>query len=431
MTTDPQKTIFFSYRNTSQYLARRICLALREAGFDVHFTANPISNLPSEAISMHPAHLRHLAARPHFVILLAPSVLKRCQHPGDWLYREIDIAMSFKRNVIPIVEEHVDLDKEIGYLPPALREKFRGYPGIPLKHRAFQTAMKKLTARILEAPVADISLLPAPRAKQQTVVAPTQDELRGEKWFNSGFKKHQTDKNLDGALADYTESLRLNPQNDDTYNNRGWVLGDMRKYDDALADFESAIRVNPKSDYGYNNRANIRQFKRDYQNSIADYNEALRLNPNYPEAYSNRGAARQASGDVAGALADFDHSLRLNSENAAARNNLANMLPAGMAIEEYNEVIRHEPLNVGAYNNRGLARAYRGDIDGALADYAEALRLDPDYAKAYYNRGLLYEKQTHNLAGAIADYEKYLELDDRRYDEVKARVADLKQQLKE
>jgi lipoprotein NlpI len=43
-----------------------------------------------------------------------------------------------------------------------------------------------------------------------------------------------------------------------------------------------------------------------------------------------------------------------------------------------------------AYNDRGLARWNKGDVDGAFSDYDQATRLDPNYELPYFNRGVLY-----------------------------------------
>ena len=82
-----------------------------------------------------------------------------------------------------------------------------------------------------------------------------------------------------------------------------------------------------------------------------------------------------------------------------------------------------------AYNNRGIARGAKGDLDGALADYSEAVRLksvDPD---AYYNRALLWRRK-QGYRAAIADFEKYLQLGGGQRDgdqaEVEGMIRDLK-----
>jgi tetratricopeptide (TPR) repeat protein len=53
----------------------------------------------------------------------------------------------------------------------------------------------------------------------------------------------------------------------------------------------------------------------------------------------------------------------------------------------YGEAIRLGPENLGAFNNRGIARYDKGDLDGAVQDYDEAIRLKPDFSEAFNNRG--------------------------------------------
>ena len=61
------------------------------------------------------------------------------------------------------------------------------------------------------------------------------------------------------------------------------------------------------------------------------------------------------------------------------------------------------------YNNRGLARQAKGDLDGALDDYNEAIRLKPDEADVYYNRGIT-RKAKGDMDGALDDYNEAIRL---------------------
>jgi tetratricopeptide (TPR) repeat protein len=54
------------------------------------------------------------------------------------------------------------------------------------------------------------------------------------------------------------------------------------------------------------------------------------------------------------------------------------------------------------YYNRGLAKQDKGDLDGAIADYNRAIELDPKYFFAYNNRGNA-KKDKDDLDGAIGD----------------------------
>ncbi|MGA2259776.1 MAG: tetratricopeptide repeat protein, partial [Thermoguttaceae bacterium] len=90
------------------------------------------------------------------------------------------------------------------------------------------------------------------------------------------------------------------------------------------------------------------------------------------------------------------------------------------AIACLSEVIRLDPKNAMAYNNRGVAYSFQGDDDKALADLSEAIRLDPKCASAYGSRAGLYSARG-DYDRALADASKALQLDQRVY-YVRARV---------
>ena len=62
-----------------------------------------------------------------------------------------------------------------------------------------------------------------------------------------------------------------------------------------------------------------------------------------------------------------------------------------------------------AYNNRGIAYRYRGDLDRAIRDYDQAIHLKPDYASAYNNRGVAYINKGDADHG-IADYDRAIQI---------------------
>ena len=59
---------------------------------------------------------------------------------------------------------------------------------------------------------------------------------------------------LGGAIADYTEAIRLNPEFLSAFNNRGNARADQGDLNGAIADFSEAIRLNPQNVSAFNNR---------------------------------------------------------------------------------------------------------------------------------------------------------------------------------
>ena len=58
------------------------------------------------------------------------------------------------------------------------------------------------------------------------------------------------------------------------------------------------------------------------------------------------------------------------------------------AIEALDRVIEFNPDDVGAYNERGLAKDEIGDYGGATQDFAWAIEVAPENVDAYFYRRL-------------------------------------------
>ena len=100
---------------------------------------------------------------------------------------------------------------------------------------------------------------------------------------------------------------------------RGHENNEKRELDAALADLDEAIRLDPTYACSYNNRGRTYAFKGDYDRAITDYSEALKLNPNMAIAYNNRGDAYFRKGELDEAIADFGMAVRVAPNYARVR----------------------------------------------------------------------------------------------------------------
>ena len=98
---------------------------------------------------------------------------------------------------------------------------------------------------------------------------------------------------FDRAVANFSEAIRLHPDDASAFNSRGDAYESKGDYDRAIADYNEAIRLNPNYAIAFNNRGIVYAHKGNQFRAIADYNEAIRLKPNYAIAFCNRGIARQ------------------------------------------------------------------------------------------------------------------------------------------
>ena len=218
---------------------------------------------------------------------------------------------------------------------------------------------------------------------------------------------------LERAITDYNEAIRLDPKYADAYYNRAIAYKAKGDLDRAIADYNEAIRLNPNDALAYNNRGIAYRAKGELDRAIADYDEAIRLDPRDALAYNNRGIAYQAKGDFGRAIADYDEAIRREPKDALARYNRGIAYKAlgdlDRAIADYGDAVRLNPRDTLAYGHRGYAYQAKGDVDSALADFSEAIRLDPKNAWAYKNRGVVY-LYGGSLEKARADFKQAAEL---------------------
>ena len=218
---------------------------------------------------------------------------------------------------------------------------------------------------------------------------------------------------LDKAIADYTQAIRLDPNNTSAYIHRGYVYYAKGDYNRAIADYDQAIKLAPYSKAAYNNRGHVLADKGDLDAAIADYDQALRLDPNFTEAYKNRGNAYYFKNDYDRAIADYNQMLRLDPNDAGTYSIRGaiyfNKNDFDRAIADYTQAIRIYPNHATYYYNRGASYHMKGDIDRAITDYTQAIRLDPNNATAYRNRGAAYNTK-NDFDRAIADFAQAIRL---------------------
>ena len=193
--------------------------------------------------------------------------------------------------------------------------------------------------------------------------SPTRQGMKAEDYlarslFERGLEKERK-SDFRGAIADYSEAIRLNPKDANAYNNRGSAKLDLGDKQEAISDYNESILINPNFANPYNGRGNVKRALGDEQGAIADYNKAIQINPEYAEPYNNRGNAKDDLGDKQGAIAD------------------------------YNEAIRINPNLAAPYYNRGLIKKKRGEQQEALADFQKASELYQKQGNTeWYNNSL-------------------------------------------
>jgi tetratricopeptide (TPR) repeat protein len=178
------------------------------------------------------------------------------------------------------------------------------------------------------------------------------------------------------ALADYDLCLQLRPTYGSAYNNRGLIFMRRGELQRALDEFNLAVKhiSNDQSRFLHHyNRARVEGLLKQYDASLADYAEAQKVNPDGPQVPAYRCITYTSMGEFDEALADC------------------------------NAALAKAPNQIYTLTSRANAYLGKSNLDAALDDYNQVLKTNPNYVRAYVGRGQLYEKR-RNLAAARSDY---------------------------
>lgn len=160
--TRAEKTVFICYRRTNAAWALAISQYLTTNGFDAFVDYQEIASGDFAQVI-----LENIRARAHFLVLLTPSALERCDVQGDWFRREIEEALETRRNVVPLLLEGFD------FSAPATETKLTGklavlnrYNALTIPAAYFEAAMTKLRDKFLDVPLETVLHPPSELAKE-------------------------------------------------------------------------------------------------------------------------------------------------------------------------------------------------------------------------------------------------------------------------
>jgi tetratricopeptide (TPR) repeat protein len=164
---------------------------------------------------------------------------------------------------------------------------------------------------------------------------------------------------LEEAVDYFTRRIDSSPQDAYAYKSRGHARRLGSELDLALKDYDEAIRLAPKEAAYRFGRGTAWHETGDYDKAIKDYNEAIQLDPKYTLAYHTRGLAWRAKGDYDKAIGDFTEAIKL------------------------------EPKDAVALNDRAVAWITKKEYDKAVKDFDEAVRVNPKYGTPLGNKAYL------------------------------------------
>jgi tetratricopeptide (TPR) repeat protein len=191
---------------------------------------------------------------------------------------------------------------------------------------------------------------------------------------NEGWIEKETLIPLKQAVEFFTKALEENPDataiNHQLRAHARQATGDL---DGAIADISEAIRLEPDSAELFDHRAVLWTEKKDLGKALADIDEAVRLRPDSTHMLTTRGLIRMRKADYAGAAKDFDEAQKADDANPYAHNALAWLLATcpDADVRSGRRAVTHAEKAVEL-----TERKHGAFLDTLAAAYAEVQRFD-------------------------------------------------------
>ncbi len=208
---------------------------------------------------------------------------------------------------------------------------------------------------------------------------------------------HSPEGDLQGALAYVEESLRIESNNAEALNTRGYIRQQLGDFTSARRDFEASIRLNPTFAAPHNNLGVLNYKEGRLDEAMVNYREAMRLNPRDPEAQRNLGIVLMDLGRTEEADPYIRRAYELNPDSPEVLSNLASLNLRENRLDDavglFQRAIALKPDFPAARNNFGITLERLHRLPEAELQYREVLKLDPQSPIAQNNLGYILLQQ--------------------------------------
>jgi tetratricopeptide (TPR) repeat protein len=199
-------------------------------------------------------------------------------------------------------------------------------------------------------------------------------------------------------------------------------------YEDAIEYFTQSMAMDPNYSEYYNDRGAVHFKMGHLQDAERDYLQAIELSPPYAEVWTNLGQCYRAMERMDDAIAAYSRALDLDPARTLALVGRADahgeLDRADLALADYDAALALEPDQPLVLGSRAIVHYESGRVSEALADLDAAIALAPDIAELYQNRAVaLQEMDRHD--DAARDLSSYLRLspDAEDRDDVESSLA--------
>lgn len=260
---------------------------------------------------------------------------------------------------------------------------------------------------------------------------------------------HLVTRSYKNAIADFTESLRITPENFCTpcaFANRGIAYFELSDVDSALNDFLESRKYDAAPAEIHHNIGLIYQKKGDFDNAVQAFTEAVKRDPTFADSHShladlffkgkqferaiesmsrvlsaepnnwrvlnNRGIAFIKLGNYSEGIDDLNRAKLINPEIDQSDETRSSPIDKQLFLSEmakYNQLLTSDANSAAAYLSRATLFNLVADFERARADLDKAIAINAELVEAYHQRGKALEKLGLKNE-AMADFNKFLGL---------------------
>jgi tetratricopeptide (TPR) repeat protein len=233
-------------------------------------------------------------------------------------------------------------------------------------------------------------------------------EKTSEEWFVEGYMA-ASQEDYDAAEDCFSEAIRLNPEFEAAWKQRGdmKLVSGASKY--AIEDYNKAIELDPSYAAAFLKRAQAWLDQNDSEKAQTDLNAVTDMDPDSPEVLMLAASIFEKQGRIEDALASYDKALSNAPKDTQVLNARALVhLFHGYPDKAVSDLLKIQALEGSNFvNSFNLGLAY-GQLEGKWKDafqhFDKAFKKNPDLLKGYFESAGEYETiRLRNVLTSILD----------------------------
>lgn len=312
---------------------------------------------------------------------------------------ECIISEKFKQKIWDSLKRSAGISEDI------LFPDFEGFASQRAQNKAYNKP---------EVPIDKDHVLALPEnLGDETIDDKEQEEFLAIHYFELSLQAYRED-NIDMAFRYYNTGMEFKPSDESInyfHRERAIIHHDAGYFESAVSDYSEAIRLNSNDADSYYGRGQVNYNLGRYTEAIVDFDLAIRINSSNADIYYWRGLAKYSLPQYPEAIVDFDLAINRNATNAYFYHwrGLATLHLGRYreSIDYFNNSIILNPAHAYSYHWRGFAKYNLQQYPEAIVDFDQAINLNPTdirfKAYSYYWRGTV-KKQIGVFEAARADF---------------------------